>query len=104
MNCSCHFQWPPVYGVPQGVAEDLFWVRLPLPFRLNHVNIWLLKTDNGWAAIDCGTDSSELRSIWKDLIAAPNIFEVCGQSGFNETRCWTRDMSGRIGMTATAIY
>lgn len=63
------FPETPAHGLPQGIAEDLFWVRLPLLFRLNHINVWLLKMDDCWAAIDCGTNSPEVRSIWKDLLA-----------------------------------
>ena len=30
------------------IAPGILWLRLPLPFRLNHVNIWLLREQDGW--------------------------------------------------------
>ena len=33
------------------IAEDIYQVRLPLPFALNHVNCYLLRGDNGWIAL-----------------------------------------------------
>ena len=30
----------------------VLWVRLKLPFRLNHVNIYLLADGDGWAMVD----------------------------------------------------
>ena len=32
----------PEAGIPQKITDGLGWLYLPLPFRLNHVNIWLL--------------------------------------------------------------
>jgi len=36
------------------VTQGVLWLRLKLPFRLNHVNIYLLADHDGWAAIDAG--------------------------------------------------
>ena len=30
-------------GAPREVAADIFWARLPLPFQLDHVNLYLLR-------------------------------------------------------------
>ncbi len=30
------------YGETLEVAPGVHWVRMPLPFALNHVNLWLL--------------------------------------------------------------
>lgn len=56
-------------GEAREVADGIFWVRLPLPFRLNHVNIWLLKEDNGWTVVDTGCATEQLFAIWKTLLA-----------------------------------
>jgi hypothetical protein len=34
------------------VTTGVLWVRLALPFRLNHVNIYLLADGDGWAMVD----------------------------------------------------
>ena len=33
------------------VMPGVLWVRLKLPFRLNHVNIYLLADGDGWAMV-----------------------------------------------------
>jgi glyoxylase-like metal-dependent hydrolase (beta-lactamase superfamily II) len=44
---------------------------MPLPLRLNHVNVWLLTDADGWTAIDCGLDSAETRAAWEKLAVGP---------------------------------
>lgn len=47
------------------VAPGLHWIRLPLPFRLNHVNVWALDEGDGWTIIDTGCDTARLRDLWE---------------------------------------
>ena len=62
----------PPPGEMTQVAPGLHWVRLPLPLRLNHVNIWLADDDEGgWSAVDCGPDTVQARSLWEHLLAGP---------------------------------
>lgn len=48
-------------------------VRLPLPFALDHINVWLL-TDrdvggrDGWTLVDTGIASNRTRSLWDQVI------------------------------------
>jgi len=67
------FPWsaPPKAGQVQEVASGLFWARLPLPFRLDHVNVWLVEEDDGWTVIDSGCATPELLGIWEQLLAGP---------------------------------
>ena len=37
------FPTPPAPGEVIEVAPGILWVRMPLPFRLNHVNIYLIE-------------------------------------------------------------
>ena len=53
------------------VAEGVLWLRLPLPFRLDHVNVYLVEDDGGYALIDTGIDNSATRAIWDALFAGP---------------------------------
>ncbi len=42
---------------PEQVVEvkpGVVWVRVELPFRLNHVNIYLIADGDGWATVDSG--------------------------------------------------
>jgi glyoxylase-like metal-dependent hydrolase (beta-lactamase superfamily II) len=62
---------PPDAGKTIEIAPRLLWLRLPLPFVLNHVNCWL--TDNGtsWSIIDTGADRPDTRQHWDDVLAGP---------------------------------
>src|SRR3979411_3369921 len=49
------------------VMPGLLWVRLKLPFRLNHVNIYLLADGDGWAMVDAGFGKEESIAAWTIL-------------------------------------
>jgi glyoxylase-like metal-dependent hydrolase (beta-lactamase superfamily II) len=53
------------------VVEGVFWLRLPLPFRLDHVNIYLVEDGDGYALIDTGIDDPTSRAMWEALFAGP---------------------------------
>lgn len=52
------------------VAPGILWARVPLPFRLNHVNVWLLRDADGWTIVDTGTASTEARALWEALLGS----------------------------------
>ena len=62
---------PPEPGTAREVAEGILWIRLPLPFVLNHVNIYALDDGDGWTVIDTGIHSRKGRAIWADLMGGP---------------------------------
>ena len=51
------------------IAPGILWARIPLPFRLNHVNVWLLRESNGWTLVDTGTADDKARAVWDELLA-----------------------------------
>jgi glyoxylase-like metal-dependent hydrolase (beta-lactamase superfamily II) len=60
---------PPEGGVMFPVAPGLWWLRMPLPFRLDHINLWLAKDGEHLAAIDTGIAMSKTRALWEKLFA-----------------------------------
>ena len=50
------------------ITEDLYALRLPMPFRLNHINVYLIDTPEGWWLIDCGLDTPEARAVWEYVL------------------------------------
>src|SRR5204862_21979 len=46
---------PPDAGETIEVAPGIRWLRMPLPFQLDHINLWLLEHGAGWAVVDTGT-------------------------------------------------
>jgi len=51
------------------VADGIQWLRMPLPFALDHINLWLVEDDDGWAVVDTGIDSGTSRKVWRNTIA-----------------------------------
>lgn len=62
---------PPERGQAIEVADGVLWIRLPLPMKLDHVNIYALDDGDGWTVIDTGFDTGMTRRIWADLLAGP---------------------------------
>lgn len=50
------------------VAPGVFWVRLRLPFALDHINVWLLEDGDGWTLVDTGFGNPATRSAWDELL------------------------------------
>jgi len=55
----------PEAGETLEIAPGIKWLRLPLPFQLNHINVWLLQDGNGWAIVDTGLFTNTTREVWK---------------------------------------
>jgi glyoxylase-like metal-dependent hydrolase (beta-lactamase superfamily II) len=63
------YEDPPNPGAAFEVAPGIFWIRMPLPFALDHINLWLLADSkdgvDGWTIVDCGYGSDETRALWE---------------------------------------
>src|SRR2546421_849204 len=53
------------------VVPGVLWVRLKLPFRLNHVNIYLVADGDGWAMVDPGFGNEQAIAAWPALFEGP---------------------------------
>jgi glyoxylase-like metal-dependent hydrolase (beta-lactamase superfamily II) len=62
---------PPGPGEAIEVAEGILWVRLPLPMRLDHVNVYALDEGDHWTLIDTGMDLASAREAWVALLEGP---------------------------------
>jgi glyoxylase-like metal-dependent hydrolase (beta-lactamase superfamily II) len=60
---------PPAPGTVLEVAPGVLWLRMPLPFALDHINLWLIREADGWAAVDCGIGLDETRALWDQVLA-----------------------------------
>ena len=65
---------PPAPGSVREVAPGVLWLRMPLPFALNHINLWAIADHDaqgpGWAIVDTGVKTPEVLAAWRQLIAA----------------------------------
>jgi glyoxylase-like metal-dependent hydrolase (beta-lactamase superfamily II) len=64
----------PALGEALAVAPGLRWLRMGLPFALDHINLWLLRDRDeqgreGWAIVDCGIDNPATRAAWEQVFA-----------------------------------
>ena len=55
------------------VVPGILWIRMPLPFALNHVNLWLIADDDGWLAVDGGLGDERTRAAWEQVLAADEV-------------------------------
>jgi glyoxylase-like metal-dependent hydrolase (beta-lactamase superfamily II) len=68
-DLSYPFAQPPTGGFWQEVAPGIFWLRMPLPFALDHINLWVLRDGNGWTLVDTGLNSEVTRGLWDQIVA-----------------------------------
>ena len=65
----------PLSGERYDLREDVAWLRMPLPFALDHINLWLLRdrceAREGWTLIDTGASTPATRQCWLKLMEAP---------------------------------
>jgi len=61
---------PPAPGETVEIAPGVLWLRMPLPFALDHINLWLLPEAAGSATlVDCGYGDLSTRTLWERHIA-----------------------------------
>jgi glyoxylase-like metal-dependent hydrolase (beta-lactamase superfamily II) len=67
----------PAGGACLEVAPGIKWLRMPLPFALDHINLWLLRDAldtgqgvvEGWTVVDCGVSNPTLMGLWESVFA-----------------------------------
>lgn len=63
----------PATGTSLEVAPGVRWIRMGLPFALDHINLWLLRDEldgrPGWTAVDCGITNDATRAAWEQVFA-----------------------------------
>jgi len=61
----------PEAGKLETLAEGVHWLRMPLPFALDHINLWVLDEDDGCTLVDCGLATEETREAWEAVFRDP---------------------------------
>ncbi|MFD1699706.1 MBL fold metallo-hydrolase [Halopseudomonas phragmitis] len=65
------FPWDraPDAGEVMQVAEGMLWLRMPLPFGLDHINLYLLQHEHGWVVVDTGLNTPQSHSVWEQVLS-----------------------------------
>ncbi|MCC7412317.1 MAG: MBL fold metallo-hydrolase [Gammaproteobacteria bacterium] len=64
------FDATPPLGATLEVRPGVHWLRLPLPFALDHINVWLLADGDGWTLVDTGVGLAEVETLWQRALPA----------------------------------
>jgi glyoxylase-like metal-dependent hydrolase (beta-lactamase superfamily II) len=58
-----------VPGAGGGLVPAVRWIRMGLPFALDHINLWLLRDEMdgraGWTVVDCCITRDETKAQWQ---------------------------------------
>jgi len=65
------FAAAPEMGTLTDVAPGVKWLRMPLPYALDHINLWVLDDGDGWTLVDTGLNSTATRDTWAAIFAGP---------------------------------
>ena len=65
----------PAPGAVLELAPGVRWLRMGLPFALDHINLWLLRDEidgpngkiQGWAIVDCGICNDATKAQWEQV-------------------------------------
>ncbi len=58
----------PEVGGTIEVAPGVHWVRMPLPFSLKWINLWLIDDGApGWTIVDTGMPTDDTKAAWRDI-------------------------------------
>ena len=76
LESALHYRYGdalPAPGRTLEVAPGVRWLRMGLPFALDHINLWLLRDEQhgiqGWTIVDCGIDNAATRALWQQIFA-----------------------------------
>lgn len=65
----------PEPGSSVQIAQGVHWTRIPLPIDLNHINVWMLRTDDGYVVVDTGMAWDIAKDAWQ-LLASTAFNEL----------------------------
>ena len=63
------FEPPAADGMVVEVAPGILWARMPMPMALDHINVYLLREDDGWTLVDTGLNLERTRELWELIVA-----------------------------------
>lgn len=62
------FEAPPSDGTLVEVAPGVLWGRMPMPMPLDHINVYLLRHQDGWICVDTGLNTEATKNVWETVV------------------------------------
>ena len=57
----------PESGQLREIVPGVYWLRMPLPMALDHINLYLLEDADGWWIIDTGIALGPTQALWETV-------------------------------------
>lgn len=67
LNLQYPFDDIPAPGALIEVAPGVHWLRMPLPFSLDHINLWVLDDGDGVVLVDTGLKMPKVKELWETV-------------------------------------
>ncbi|NOX49661.1 MAG: MBL fold metallo-hydrolase [Gammaproteobacteria bacterium] len=73
---------PPPVGTIKELAPGVYWLAMPMPGSLGHINLYLLEDNTGWYVVDTGLSNADTGRVWKEIFSSqlgskPIIGVIC---------------------------
>lgn len=59
----------PEIGETMEVAKGVHWLRMPLPFSLAWINLWLIDDGDSWTIVDTGMPTEDGKAAWRKIFS-----------------------------------
>jgi len=63
------FVAPPALGEVTLIRPGCYWLRMPLPYALDHINLWMLRDGDGYSIVDTGFNQAATHEAWEKILA-----------------------------------
>ena len=67
MSLRYPHQAHPAPGTTVEVADGVRWLTMPMSGSLNHINLYLIRDEDGWFVVDTGLGEPRTRSLWHEI-------------------------------------
>jgi len=76
MSLKYPFPEVPAPGTTLEVAPGIHWLSMPLPFKLDHINLWLVDENDAWTVVDTGIGNAGTRALWEKILGKRHVKRV----------------------------
>ena len=76
MSLEYPFPEVPAPGTTLEVARGVHWLSMPLPFQLDHINLWLVEEGENAVVVDTGIGNPDTRGLWEKVLGKKQVRRV----------------------------